>query len=217
MARRVNDPNFYEEGDRPFGRYQEPYGGSIYYSGRERYGRGIARGYEYEPISRRYEYGGRREREYEMRERGEVRCHEIMTREVATVRPDSSISEAARIMREVDCGALPVVDRQGRIVGMITDRDIAIRIVARERDPRFSRVEECMTRDVIVCHAGDSLTDCMRQMSRHQVRRIPIIDDDDRVIGIISQADIARETDRQRELADVVCAVSEPLPYASHR
>jgi CBS domain-containing protein len=149
-----------------------------------------------------------------------ARAHEIMTRDVATVRPDNSIVSAARIMRDEDCGALPVVDAYGRAVGMVTDRDIACRIVAEGESIRDARVADAMTSDLYACHANSSLDECMRQMSRHQIRRLPIVDDRDRVVGIISQADLARFAENRgqsamRRVADVVDDISEPIgdPY----
>jgi CBS domain-containing protein len=124
-------------------------------------------------------------------------------------------------MMEHDCGALPVVDRDGRLIGMITDRDITMRLVARGMDARRARVGDCMTEEAFACHAYDSIESCMRTMSRHQVRRIPIVDDRDRVIGIVSQSDLAQHAGHhpgrgeRRAMADVLCAVSAPthVPY----
>ncbi|HZS03959.1 MAG TPA: CBS domain-containing protein [Blastocatellia bacterium] len=152
----------------------------------------------------------------------DVRTGEVMTRNVITVYPDDSIERAARLMTECDCGALPVVDRNGRLIGMVTDRDITVRSTARGIDPRRSRVAECMTDEAIACHVNDSIRNCMRQMSRHQIRRIPIVNDRYEVIGIISQGDLARHAatyqgrGERRALADVMCAVSRPTHAPHH-
>jgi CBS domain-containing protein len=145
----------------------------------------------------------------------------IMTEDVSTVRPEDSVQHAARIMRDEDCGALPVVDRYGRAVGMITDRDITCRIVADGRDLRRARVSDAMTGDIFACPFDSSIEDVMRVMSEHQVRRIPITDDRDRVIGIVSQGDLARFVDRNRgarkdRFTDVVSEISEPTGSAHH-
>ncbi len=150
-----------------------------------------------------------------------VRTHEIMTRSVVTVQPNDTVERAAQLMGNNNCGALPVVDNGNRIIGMVTDRDLTIRSTGLGQDPRQARVNDCMTHGSFACHANNSLKDCMRQMSRHQIRRLPVINDHNQVIGIISQADLARYTGAypghgaRRAMADVLSAVSEPtiVPY----
>ena len=175
---------------------------------------------DYDWEQERYRDEQLHEREEEM-ERGNdgglhSRSRELMTRDVATVHPDDPIERAARLMRECDCGALPVVNDTGRLIGMITDRDITIRLVARGRDPRSCRISDAMTRKTFACHEWDDVEDAMEAMAHHQVRRMPIIDDRDRVVGILSQADLAqfvgrsRRPGERRAIADVLRAVSEP-------
>ena len=150
-----------------------------------------------------------------------LRVHHIMTRRVASVHPHTPVERAARLMGECDCGALPVVGDNGILVGIVTDRDIAMRIVARGGDARTSIVADCMTPRVFACYANESLVECRRQMARHQVRRVPIVDDRGRLVGIVSQGDLARHAaqrpvpEEKRAVADVVSAVSEPTarPY----
>jgi len=150
-----------------------------------------------------------------------VRAHEIMTRSVVTVQPNDTVERAAQLMGNNNCGALPVVDNGNRLIGMITDRDLTIRSTALGREPRQAKIGDCMTHGSFACHANNSLKDCMRLMSRHQVRRLPIINDHNQVIGIMSQADLARYTGvypgqgARRAMADVLSAVSEPTiaPY----
>jgi CBS domain-containing protein len=119
-------------------------------------------------------------------------------------------------MDRYDCGAIPVVNNLGKMIGMITDRDITVRLTSRGVDPNYAAVGDCMTRESFACHHDDRLIDCMRSMSRHQVRRIPILNERDQVVGIISQSDLARhavmnrETGERRAFSNVVCAVSEP-------
>jgi len=146
----------------------------------------------------------------------EIRVHELMTRRVTNVHPATSIERAARLMEECDCGALPVIGDNGVLVGMITDRDIAIRIVARGRDARNAIVADCMTERVFACFANESVTECMRQMAHQQVRRMPIVDDRGRLVGILAQGDLARHAghhpfpEERRALTETVCAVSQP-------
>jgi CBS domain-containing protein len=144
-----------------------------------------------------------------------------MTRRVRSVHPATSVERAARIMEECDCGALPVIGDNGVLVGMITDRDIAIRIVARGRDARYAIVADCMTERIFACYATEPVAECMRQMARHQVRRMPIVDDHQHLVGIVAQSDLARHAgfsplrDERRALTEVVSAVSQPghSPY----
>src|SRR5436190_1522874 len=148
-------------------------------------------------------------------ERRFVRARDVMSRDVVRVHPQDSLRYAAKLMAGYDCGALPVVDRENRLVGMITDRDIAVRGVAERRDAGQVPVGVVMTDEAFACHVNDSLKDCMRAMADHQVRRMPIVDDRERVVGIISQADVAQHAGRhprsgeRRAVADVLCAVSE--------
>ncbi|HSK73614.1 MAG TPA: CBS domain-containing protein, partial [Pyrinomonadaceae bacterium] len=158
-------------------------------------------GYENEEGNRRERYGSERNRGYRRGHSQQnwknTRMSEIMTRDVATVHPRDSVQYAARIMRDEDCGAVPVVDGNGRIIGMITDRDITVRLVADGFNASRAMVSDCMTEEAFTCHVDDTIRDAMSVMSNHQVRRIPIVDDRDRVIGIVSQADLALQADRK--------------------
>jgi CBS domain-containing protein len=149
-----------------------------------------------------------------------MRVHEIMTPEVTSVHPQTSVEQAARLMQECDCGALPVVGDNGVLVGIVTDRDIALRIVARGGDSRNAIIADCMTPRVFACYANELLVECMQQMARHQIRRVPIVDDRGRLVGVLSQGDLARyaaqrSPEQKQAVADVVSAVSEPTqtPY----
>ena len=114
-----------------------------------------------------------------------------MTRRVASVHPASSVERAARLLEDCDCGALPVVGDNGVLVGIVTDRDIVVRIVARGRDVRTAIVADCMSERVFACYADESVAECMEQMSRHRVRRMPIVD-----AGEGSSASFPRATSR---------------------
>jgi CBS-domain-containing membrane protein len=166
--------------------------------------------YEYERRGRRGDYG---RPGYTI---DDTRTGDLMSRDVITVDPEDRVGYAARLMRDYDCGALPVVDQEGRLIGMITDRDISMRLVANEADTHNTVVADCMTDGAFACHAEDSVMECMRQMSRHRIRRLPIINDWGHVVGIVSQGDLARHAGyhpgrgERRAIADVVCAVSEP-------
>jgi CBS domain-containing protein len=111
---------------------------------------------------------------------------------------------------------LPVVGDNGVLVGIVTDRDIVLRLIARGRDVRNAIVADCMSERVVACYAHESIAECMRQMARHRVRRMPIVDERGRLVGIVSQSDLARHASanpvsHERDaMIDVVGALSEP-------
>ena len=118
-----------------------------------------------------------------------MRVREAMTHEVFIARPEQTILEAARAMSEIDIGALPVGEND-RLVGMITDRDIAVRAVARNRGP-LTRVRDVMTREVKFCYDDEDADHVARNMADLQVRRLPVVDRDKRLVGILALSDLA--------------------------
>lgn len=150
----------------------------------------------------------------------EMEARDVMTEDVATVFPNDSIQYAARLMRDEDCGAIPVVNRRGQLIGMITDRDITVRLVAEGYNAAHAPVKDGMTEEAFACHYSATIRDCMSVMSRHQIRRLPIVDDRDRVVGIVSQADLARCADQSRAgrgkrvFTDLIDDISEPTSDA---
>jgi CBS domain-containing protein len=122
-----------------------------------------------------------------------MRVGEVMTREVRMANPDQTICEAARVMDEIDAGVLPVQEND-RLVGMITDRDIAVRAVAREM-PHTTKVREVMSREVLYCFDDQDLDDIAQNMSDVKVRRLPVVNRDKRLVGIISLGDLAKGED----------------------
>ena len=122
-----------------------------------------------------------------------MKISEVMTRDVQTVRPDQSAQEAARFMLKAEAGSIPVTDGD-RLIGMITDRDIAVRGVAKGYGPD-TPIRELMTDDVICARLDDSIEDVASRMSEAQVRRLPVIDQDEKLCGIVSLGDLSREAD----------------------
>jgi len=141
---------------------------------------------------------------------------DIMTKDIATVYPDDRVERAARLMRECDCGAIPVISRTGRLLGMITDRDIAIRLVAYKEDVIESRVGDFMSHDVVTCEHDDDLDTCRSVMADHQLRRLPVVNDRGQIEGIVTQGDLARYAKShagngaRRLVGDLVATISEP-------
>ena len=122
-----------------------------------------------------------------------MKISEVMTRDVQTIRPDQSAQDAARFMLKAEAGSIPVTDGD-RLIGMITDRDIAVRGVAKGYGPD-TPVRELMSDDVTCARADDSVEDVASRMSEAQVRRLPVIDQDERLCGIVSLGDLSRESD----------------------
>jgi CBS domain-containing protein len=149
-----------------------------------------------------------------------MRAKEIMTKDPECCEPDDTAREAARVMRDRDCGCIPIVDSDSRrVIGMVTDRDLAIRGIAEGKDPD-TKLRDLMTPVASCCGPDDDLRDVERTMADLQVRRIPIVDAGGRCLGIISQADIARAASRdtavtEREIALVVEQISEPQRRAN--
>jgi CBS domain-containing protein len=136
-----------------------------------------------------------------------MKVSEVMTRDVQTVRPDQRVQDAASFMLSADAGSIPVTDGD-RLIGMITDRDIAVRGVAKGYGPD-TPVRELMTDDVICARDTDDLEDVASKMSEAQVRRLPVIDENERLCGIVSLGDLSREADDDCA-AEALEGVSEP-------
>jgi len=119
-----------------------------------------------------------------------MRVSEVMTREVQMANPEQPICDAARLMAEIDAGSLPVSDGE-RLVGMITDRDIAVRAVAQQKPPT-TRVREVMSQEVLYCFDDQELDDVAQNMGDVKVRRLPVVNRDKRLVGILSLGDLAK-------------------------
>jgi CBS domain-containing protein len=132
---------------------------------------------------------------------------DAMTSNPRGVETSTSIVEAARLMKSEDVGPLPVVEG-GRLVGMVTDRDIVLRVVAEGKDPQSSTVGEIASRDLVTVDPQQDLDEALRLMAQHQVRRLPVVEEDGRLVGILAQADIAREG-KDAKTGQVVQEISE--------
>ena len=142
-----------------------------------------------------------------------MQAREIMSKDPRCVTPDVSAREAARLMKDEDVGVLPVVEADGkdkRLVGMVTDRDIAIRVVAEGRTADDARVRDIMSGNPRSVRENDNVDEVMELMGREQVRRIPVVDDRGAVVGIIAQADVAREARDERKVEDTIEQISQP-------
>jgi CBS domain-containing protein len=132
---------------------------------------------------------------------------DTMTADPRSITPGAPIAEAARLMRDEDIGSLPVTE-EGKLVGMFTDRDIAVRVIAEGKSPESTTVGEVFSRDPVAAEPDQDLDEALRLMARHQVRRLPVVEHD-RLVGILAQADVALE-EREKKTGEVVESISQP-------
>lgn len=132
---------------------------------------------------------------------------EVMTSNPCTIDADKPVSYAAKMMRDEDVGLAPVVEGD-RLVGTLTDRDIAVRVVAEGRDPESTTVKDIASTDVVTVDPEQDLDEALRLMAEHQVRRLPVVEEDGRVVGVVAQADVARLAD-DRKTGEVVERISQ--------
>ena len=136
-----------------------------------------------------------------------MKVNEVMTRDVKLVSPEQSICDAAKMMAECDAGALPVGEGD-RLVGVVTDRDIAIRAVAEDKGPD-TPVAEVMTKQVLYCFEDESVDHVAQNMGEQQVRRLPVLNREKRLVGIVSIGDLSRNA-KPNTAGKAVAAISQP-------
>lgn len=134
---------------------------------------------------------------------------DVMTHNVECIDPDASLKKAADMMRSLDLGALPVCEND-RLTGIITDRDITIRAVASGLDPTQAKVSDCMTEHFVCCFDYEDVMDAAKAMEDNQIRRLPVLDQNKRLVGIVSLGDIAVRVHDEQLSGEVLERVSEP-------
>jgi CBS domain-containing protein len=144
--------------------------------------------------------------------RFEMRVKEIMTREVECSSPNATLVLAAQRMRDLDVGCLPVCSEDERLVGVVTDRDIVIRGIAAELLPEQTPVSQVMTQEIRYCYENDNVESAARIMEDCQIRRVAVINDDHRLVGIISLGDIALKLGKAQLTGRALEQISDPLP-----
>jgi CBS domain-containing protein len=132
---------------------------------------------------------------------------DTMTADPRSISPSNPIVEAARLMRDEDIGSLPVTD-EGRLIGILTDRDIALRVIAEGKSPESTTVGEVFSRDPVAVQPDQDLDEALHLMAQHQVRRLPVVEDD-RLVGILAQADVALE-EKEKKTGELVESISQP-------
>ncbi len=134
-------------------------------------------------------------------------AREIMTPTPAVCTPNTTLDEVAKLMRQNDCGEIPVIDSAERPIGVVTDRDIVCRVVAEGKNPSAYTAEGCMSQPVVTVTLDATLEDVVATMEKHRIRRVPVVDESGACAGIIAQADVAW-TERLSEVGELVREVS---------
>jgi CBS domain-containing protein len=138
-----------------------------------------------------------------------MELREIMTPAVVTAAPDAPVQRVAVLMRERNVGSVVLVDGSGRPVGIVTDRDLAVRVLAQGSDPEQTQVGQVASTDVVALTPEHDLDDALKLMAREQVRRLPIVAGENQLVGMVAQADVARAT-KEKSAGEVIEAISEP-------
>lgn len=165
-------------------------------------------------------------REAHRRKESSMKVENLMTKQVATCRADQGADEAARIMWDRDCGFVPVVDdEQGRVIGIVTDRDLCMAALLRGRPLAEIRLGDVMSTGICACKPGDDIASVEGMMRRAQIHRLPVVDDAGQLLGVLSLADIARESTRKAgatargassvEIGETLAAIHQPRQQAT--
>lgn len=141
-----------------------------------------------------------------------MKCQEVMTENPSYCLTSDSVMQAARLMKGEHVGPVPVIEDPAskRVAGILTDRDITVKVVAEGRDPNSTPVREVMSTSLVTCKPDDDVDDALEAMKEHQVRRVLVVDDSHSLRGIISQADIATRLDKIKKTGEVVKEISQP-------
>jgi CBS domain-containing protein len=144
-------------------------------------------------------------------------CSDVMTKDLTCCLAKDTVNLAAQSMKAQDIGSVPVIDSHDtkKLVGIVTDRDLALKVVAEGLDPRQTRIEQVMARNLVMCRLHDDLQLALDAMSQRQLRRIPVVDDQGRLVGIIAQADVATRLEEPEATSRVVKQISRPSKRAA--
>jgi len=139
------------------------------------------------------------------------KCRDIMTKNLVTCTPETTIVEVAQLMKTEDIGPVLVVDNDNSktLVGIVTDRDVVVKVIAERRDVNTTRVGDVMSKKLVTCRADDEVEVAMKAMAQFQLRRIPVVEENMRLVGIISQADLATRVDEPEKTGEMVKEISE--------
>lgn len=138
-----------------------------------------------------------------------MRISQVMTRDVVALAPTDTLQEAAQRMREADTGFIPIQEN-GRIIGTVTDRDICVRAVAQDRSPASTDLRSVLSKSSVCCYDDQDEEDAMEIMANNKVRRLPVLDRQDRLVGVVSLGDLANRLGVGPEMADAMEEISQP-------
>lgn len=140
-----------------------------------------------------------------------TKCSDIMTEELVCCTPGDTVTEAARLMKKEDIGPVLIVDsdRSKTLVGIVTDRDLVLKVIAEGLDPQTTRVQDVMSKKLVTCHTDDNVEQAMNAMAQYQLRRIPVVEENMKLVGIISQADVATRVGDLDKTGEVVKEISQ--------
>jgi CBS domain-containing protein len=138
-------------------------------------------------------------------------CESMMTKNPICCLPTDTVVKAAQLMKRENIGSIPVIENEQtrKLVGIVTDRDLALKVVAQGKDAKSTQVESVMTDTLVTCHADDEIPKALDAMSEHQLRRIPIINNENKILGIIAQADVATRVNKPEKTAEMVKDISQ--------
>lgn len=139
------------------------------------------------------------------------KCSEVMTNNPVCCLPNDTVANVAELMNSGNIGSIPIIENEQtkKIIGIVTDRDLTLKIVAKGLDAKSTKVETVMTGKVVTCRADDDLQKALDAMAEHQLRRIPVVDGDNKIVGIIAQADVATRIDQPEKTAEMVKEISQ--------
>ena len=138
-----------------------------------------------------------------------MKCSDVMTKNPKACAATDTVQQAAQLMKSEDVGPIPIVSDNGKLEGIITDRDIVLKVVAEGRDAKTTKLAEVMTTDLISCTVDGDIEEMLELMEDNQIRRIPVVDATGRLVGIVSQADIATRLDEPDKTAELVEDISK--------
>lgn len=139
------------------------------------------------------------------------KCDAVMSKKTFCCLPDDDVAKAAKVMRSKNIGSLPVIETEKtrKLVGIVTDRDLTLKVVAEGLDTATTKVKSVMTTKVVTCRADDDMQDVLDAMKKHQIRRIVVVDKKENVLGIIAQADMAIRIDKPKKIASLMKRISK--------
>ena len=143
-----------------------------------------------------------------------MKCKDIMTPNPRGCSSQETSIEAAKIMRDEDVGIVPVIEQNKKLIGVVTDRDLCLGVVAEGKHPREVKVSDCMSEELVTCKPEDDVQKAADLMKEHQVRRIPVVDQQGLLVGMIAQADIALKVQKPEEVSETVEEISKPSKAA---